>query len=71
MAIFIGLFTFSLYMLLVVFYFIVCPSGYYGLNCKERCSGHCMNDKPCDFVSGYCSNGCHDGYLGTRCNTSM
>lgn len=30
-----------------------------------------MNDEPCDYVSGNWSNGCYDGYLGTRCNTCM
>lgn len=71
MVIFIGLFIFLFYMLFVVFYFIVCLFGYYGLNCKECCSGYCMNDKLCDFVSGYCFNGCYDGYFGIWCNISM
>lgn len=71
MVIFIGLFIFLFYMLFVVIYFIVCLFGYYGLNCKECCSGYCMNDKLCDFVSGYCFNGCYDGYFGIWCNICM
>lgn len=71
MVIFIGLFIFLFYMLFMVFYFIVCLFGYYGLNCKECCSGYCMNDKLCDFVSGYCFNGCYDGYFGIWCNICM
>lgn len=35
--------------------------------CSERCSDHCINNGPCDHVSGVCSGGCQDGYLGARC----
>lgn len=38
------------------------------MNCNERCSGHCINNKPCHHVSGECSNGCKDGYIGLLCN---
>lgn len=44
-----------------------CPSQYFGLHCRERCSGNCIGDEPCDHVIGVCSNGCKDGYVGARC----
>lgn len=37
------------------------------MNCSERCSRHCLNNKPCDHVSGVCSDGCQDGFSGTYC----
>lgn len=38
------------------------------MNCSKRCSGHCINNEPCDHVSGVCSSGCQDGFDGTHCN---
>lgn len=46
---------------------IGCPSHYFGLDCRQRCSGNCISDEPCDHVSGACTNDCKDGYVGTRC----
>lgn len=45
----------------------VCPFGTFGSECRERCSGHCIN-KTCDHVLGVCPGGCQDGYVGTFCN---
>lgn len=45
-----------------------CISGYFGLNCRERCSGQCINNEQCDNMDGVCPNGCLDGYIGTHCN---
>lgn len=45
-----------------------CSLGHFGVNCRERCSGHCLNDKPCDHVSGICAIGCQDGFIGKYCN---
>lgn len=47
---------------------IVCSAGYYGMDCKGRCSGHCINNEPCDRVSGVCTRGCQNGFVGTYCN---
>lgn len=44
-----------------------CDRDYFGLDCREHCSGHCNKNEPCDHVSGVCSGGCQDGYLGARC----
>lgn len=49
------------------FLFIECFSGFFGINCREHCSGHCKNSEPCDPVSGMCPNGCQVGYNGTIC----
>lgn len=47
-----------------------CPPGHFGLDCKDNCSGHCINNEPCDHVSGVCPSGCQDGYTEARCNNS-
>ncbi|XP_065938543.1 multiple epidermal growth factor-like domains protein 10 isoform X2 [Magallana gigas] len=48
----------------------ICLPGHYGKHCSERCSGHCINNEPCDHVSGVCPDGCEDGYTGKLCNNS-
>lgn len=50
------------------FLFLECLPGHYGTNCSERCSGHCINNEPCDHVSGVYPDGCEDGYTGKLCN---
>lgn len=45
-----------------------CSPGNFGVNCRERCSGHCLNDQPCDQVNGMCTFGCQDGFIGKHCN---
>lgn len=54
----------------LLFYFadVECYSGYFGLDCRNHCRGYCMNNKPCDHVSGFCLMGCIDGYTGDHCN---
>lgn len=44
-----------------------CPTGYFGKSCRERCSGRCINNEPCDDGSGECSDGCQEGYIGAHC----
>lgn len=44
-----------------------CTLGHFGVACRERCSEYCINNGPCDHVSGACSGGCQDGYFGARC----
>lgn len=38
------------------------------MGCREKCSGHCKNEEPCDYVTGVCFNGCKDGFSGRLCN---
>lgn len=47
---------------------VECPLGYFGKDCTEHCSGHCIKGEPCDHISGECTNGCQDGYTGVRCS---
>lgn len=52
-------------------YYEVCQFGYYGQSCKEKCSEHCRHANDCDHVTGVCSNGCFDGWLGKYCDQSV
>lgn len=45
-----------------------CLPGYFGIDCNGKCSRHCINNEPCDHVSGVCLSGCQDGFVGTLCN---
>lgn len=47
-----------------------CENEMFGINCKGRCSGHCLNNDTCNFITGFCNNGCSLGYLGDMCNES-
>lgn len=47
-----------------------CQAGHFGIECRERCSGHCIDNEPCGHVSGECPSGCQDGYIGTDCANS-
>lgn len=47
-----------------------CTPGHFGVACSERCSDHCVDNGPCDQLSGVCFGGCQDGYLGARCFNS-
>lgn len=49
-------------------YNLECLPGYFGVDCRESCSGHCINDESCNHISGHCSSGCQDGYFGEMCN---
>ena len=44
-----------------------CDPGYYGSGCQFNCSGHCVDDEPCESVSGNCMNGCQSQFTGDRC----
>ena len=46
--------------------FVGCDAGTWGFDCENKC--HCKNDIPCDFGTGFCSNGqCAKGWSGTNC----
>lgn len=47
-----------------------CPCGRFGNGCLERCSRHCIDNEPCDHISGECPSGCEDGYIGMDCTKS-
>lgn len=45
-----------------------CNDGTYGYSCTNICSGHCLNDSPCNKRSGHCDGGCNPGYTNIDCN---
>ena len=47
-----------------------CSDGAYGYGCVNNCSGHCMNDFPCNKQTGYCDRGCKPGYTDASCSKS-
>lgn len=57
-------------MLRFFFFFVGCKNGMYGINCKYCCSGYCLNNDMCNFIIGFCNNGCFIGYFGEMCNES-
>ena len=53
---------------LTVLILTVCDGGWYGLNCTQRCVGHCLNDDFCSHETGHCDGGCAYGWYGHYCN---
>ena len=52
-------------------YFIllkVCTKDWYGLDCKQQCSGHCRDNVVCNHMTGQCDVGCAAGWTGSKCN---
>lgn len=49
------------------FVLIECLVGYFGIMCKDRCSLNCCNFLICDYVIGWCEDGCVDGWIGDKC----
>ena len=53
------------------YYFILdCNDNYFGYNCINKCSGHCLNDAPCNKQTGHCDRGCNPGFKNSFCNDS-
>ena len=48
--------------------FVECKNGTYGYNCANNCSGHCLNDSPCNKQTGHCDLGCTPGYYKNKCS---
>lgn len=49
----------------------MCDDGTYGHDCKNNCSGHCMNGSQCNKLTGHCDRGCNPGYTGSDCSRGM
>lgn len=47
-----------------------CDDKSYGYGCLYNCSGHCLNDSPCNKQTGHCDGGCNPGYTNKDCNES-
>ncbi|XP_065930258.1 uncharacterized protein [Magallana gigas] len=45
-----------------------CNNGTYGYNCVNNCSGHCLNNSPCNKQTGHCDGGCIPGYTDPYCS---
>lgn len=50
---------------------IGCDIGKYGIGCSHKCSGHCLNNVPCNSTNGHCDRGCASGYVEPFCNKGM
>ncbi|XP_062611196.1 multiple epidermal growth factor-like domains protein 10 [Saccostrea cucullata] len=48
-----------------------CKAGFYGVNCRQTCSGNCVDRQPCGRVRGHCRNGCTDSWSGLRCDYTV
>lgn len=44
-----------------------CSEGLYGVNCSQRCKGHCRDGTTCNHVTGLCDRGCGSGWTGLNC----
>lgn len=53
----------------IFFFLLECEPGTFGIDCALTC-GRCSGNGSCDHETGYCTNGCRDGWLGTKCNRS-
>lgn len=54
----------------VVYYVTECDDGTYGYDCLHNCSGHCLNNSPCNKHTGHCELGCKPGYTNVFCSDS-
>lgn len=45
-----------------------CDNGTYDTDCINRCSGHCLNNYPCNKQTGHCERGCYPGYTNSNCS---
>lgn len=45
-----------------------CAGGWHGLNCTERCVGHCLYNAFRNHVTDQCDRECAYGWYGQYCN---
>ena len=67
---FLILFLRFLFWFIFWYMFTECPYGFYGHDCKESCSTHCIVSGTCDRVTGQCIGGCKAGWKESKCDTS-
>eukprot|EP00105_Crassostrea_gigas_P040326 XP_019924474.1 PREDICTED: protein draper-like [Crassostrea gigas] len=41
---------------------------WYGVNCSQRCAGHCKDNDTCNYVTGQCDRGCDAGWTQSDCD---
>lgn len=56
------------FFLLCVFFLTECKKTWYGVNCRQRCAGHCKDNDTCDRLTSQCAGGCDAGWTGSLCN---
>lgn len=56
------------YLKLFFLFFLVCPVGFYGVACNNKC-GNCRDVSQCHHITGACVSGCDAGYKGDLCKT--
>lgn len=49
-------------------FYLECPPGYYGNDCRYQCSLNCNVRNSCDISTGQCEGGCKPGWTGNTCN---
>lgn len=42
----------------IVYNYVECFFGKYGLDCRENCSGYCWGNMICDLFFGFCREDC-------------
>ena len=47
-----------------------CSDGYYGFNCLNECSKHCLSAGECDSETGESKGGCQTGWKKPTCEAS-
>lgn len=52
-------------------FFTACPSGFFGLDCINRCDTYCTGNESCDPVMGICNEGCKKGWSGLMCDLGI
>ncbi|XP_061196029.1 multiple epidermal growth factor-like domains protein 10 [Saccostrea echinata] len=45
-----------------------CAFGYHGMECKTKCTGHCLGDASCNHISGLCEHWCEAGWFTPTCD---
>uniref|UniRef100_A0A8W8P1N7 EGF-like domain-containing protein n=1 Tax=Magallana gigas TaxID=29159 RepID=A0A8W8P1N7_MAGGI len=45
-----------------------CREGWYGDNCSQQFTGHCIDGTTCNHVTGLCDGGCDTGWTGSVCD---
>lgn len=59
---------------IAIFFFhlqLECREGWYGDNCSQQFTGHCIDGTTCNHVTGLCDGGCDTGWTGSVCDKGL